>query len=95
MNQAYSAVSRLPEPAVTGKATRRKFSAEYKLRILAEAEASTERVADRSTAAAGRAIRVDVGQVAQAAGAGDAGRAEAWAEGGCAGAGVAAVAAGE
>ena len=36
-------VRSLPEPAVTGKATRRKFSAEYKLVILAEAEASTER----------------------------------------------------
>mgnify|MGYP000875737497 CR=1 FL=1 len=43
MYQAYSGVSRLPEPEVTEKATRRKFSADYKLRILAEAEASTER----------------------------------------------------
>ena len=43
MYQAYSDVSRLPEPAVTEKATRRKFSAEYNLRILAEAEGSTER----------------------------------------------------
>jgi transposase-like protein len=36
-------MSRLPEPAVTEKATRRRFSVEYKLRILAEAEASRER----------------------------------------------------
>jgi transposase-like protein len=43
MYQTYRANGRLPEPAVTEKATRRKFSAEYKLRILAEAEASTER----------------------------------------------------
>ena len=43
MYQGYRSVSRLPEPAVTEKATRRKFSAEYKLRILAEAEASRER----------------------------------------------------
>ena len=43
MYQTYSVNGRLPEPAVTEKATRRKFSAEYKLRILAEAEASTER----------------------------------------------------
>ena len=39
----YGTVRSLPEPAVTGKATRRKFSAEYKLGILAEAEASTAR----------------------------------------------------
>jgi transposase len=43
MYQTYRTMSRLPEPAVTEKATRRKFSVEYKLRILAEAEASTER----------------------------------------------------
>ena len=43
MYQGYSINGRLPEPAVTEKATRRKFSAEYKLRILAEAEGSTER----------------------------------------------------
>ena len=43
MYQTYSTNGRLPEPAVTEKATRRKFSAEYKLRILAEAEGSTER----------------------------------------------------
>ena len=43
MYQTYRANGRLPEPAVTEKATRRKFSAEYKLRILAEAEGSTER----------------------------------------------------
>jgi transposase-like protein len=43
MEQTYRVNGRLPEPAVTGKATRRKFSAEYKLRILAEAEASTVR----------------------------------------------------
>ena len=43
MYQGYSVNGRLPEPAVTEKATRRKFSAEYKLRILAEAEGSTER----------------------------------------------------
>lgn len=33
----------LPNPQVTPKAERRRFSAEYKLRILAEADASTER----------------------------------------------------
>jgi hypothetical protein len=43
MYQAYSGVSRIPEPAVTEKASQRKFSAEYKLRILTEAEASRER----------------------------------------------------
>jgi transposase len=43
MYQTYRAMSSLPEPAVTEKATRRKFSVEYKLRILAEAEASKER----------------------------------------------------
>ena len=43
MYQTYRANGRLPEPAVTEKATRRKFSAEYKLRILTEAEGSTER----------------------------------------------------
>lgn len=43
MYQGNRSVSSLPEPEVTGKARRRQFSAEYKLRILAEAEASTER----------------------------------------------------
>lgn len=43
MYEQYRGMSSLPEPAVTGKATRRRFSVEYKLRILAEAEASTER----------------------------------------------------
>ena len=43
MYQPYSGVGRSPEPAATEKATLRKFSTEYKLRILAEAEASTER----------------------------------------------------
>lgn len=43
MNQGKRSMSSLPEPEVTGKAKRRQFSAEYKLRILAEAEASTER----------------------------------------------------
>jgi transposase len=43
MYQTYRAMSSMPEPEVTGKATRRKFSAEYKRRILAEAEAITER----------------------------------------------------
>ena len=33
----------LPNPQVTPKAERRRFSAEYKLRILAEADACTER----------------------------------------------------
>lgn len=33
----------LPNPQVTPKAERRRFSAEYKLRILAEADGCTER----------------------------------------------------
>jgi transposase len=43
MYQAYGAMRSLPEPEVTGKARRRTFSVEYKLRILAEADASRER----------------------------------------------------
>ena len=77
MYQAYSGVSRLPEPAVTEKATRRKFSAEYKLRILAEAEGSTERGQIGALLRREGLYAVDVGQVAQAAGARDAGRGEA------------------
>ena len=43
MYQTYRAIRSLPEPAVTEKARRRTFSVEYKLRILAEADASRER----------------------------------------------------
>ena len=43
MNQGQRNGQLLPEPQVTAKAERRQYSVEYKLRILAEADAATER----------------------------------------------------
>ena len=43
MNQGQKNGHPLPEPQVTAKAERRQYSVEYKLRILAEADAATER----------------------------------------------------
>ena len=46
MNQGFQGLRNghtLPEPQVTAKAERRQYSVEYKLRILAEADAATER----------------------------------------------------
>ncbi len=41
--QPAADVVKLPDPEVVPKAERRRFSAEYKLRILAEADACTRR----------------------------------------------------
>ena len=43
MNQRQSNGHLLPEPQVTPKAKRRQYTVEYKLRILSEADAATER----------------------------------------------------
>jgi len=43
VNGRCQGMSQEPDPQVTPKAKRRRFSAEYKLRILAEADACTER----------------------------------------------------
>ena len=48
-------MSKEPDPQVVPKAERRKFSAEYKLRMLAEADACTERGTYRSALTARRA----------------------------------------
>ena len=42
-SQQAADVSKTPDPEVVPKAERRRFSAEYKLRILAEADACTQR----------------------------------------------------
>ena len=57
--QAQTSELRPPDPQVIPKAERRRFSAEYKQRILVEADACTERGwEDRRSAAAGRALFV-------------------------------------
>ncbi len=58
-----------PDPQVVPKAERRRFSAEYKLRILAEADRLQRAWPDRRTVAAGRALLIASDDVASATGA--------------------------
>ena len=57
----------IPSPEVSEKPTRRRFTAEYKLRILAEADACTERGGTGRAAAARGALLVPLEHVAEAA----------------------------
>ena len=60
-------MSKEPDPQVVPKAERRRFSAEYKLRILAEADECTERGAIGALLRTRGSLLIPSGQVAQAA----------------------------